>query len=150
VVIGDGSEKKKLMHMANKNIKFLHWQPRSELKRYYAGCRALIFPGEEDFGIVPVEVQACGKPVIAFGKGGVLESVRGAYPGQTIHPSHTGIFFYPQTKEALIEAVRRFDAAKFSPERIRKQALRFDRKVFKERIKEFIDRKFEEHRKSLR
>ncbi len=150
VVIGDGSEKKRLMKIAKKNIRFLKWQARSELKRYYQNCKALIFPGEEDFGIVPVEAQACGKPVLAFGKGGVTESVKGAYPDQEVLPVHTGVFFYPQTKEALIEAVRRFDATKFSPERIREQALRFDRRVFKKRIKEFIYQKFEEHRKSLR
>ncbi len=150
VVIGDGSEKKKLMKIAEKNIKFINWQERSELKKYYAECKALIFPGEEDFGIVPVEAQACGKPVIAFGKGGATESVKGAYPGQEITPSHTGIFFLPQTKDALIEAVRRFDSAKFNLEGIREHSLSFDRRIFKKKIKEFIEIKFEEHRKNLR
>ncbi|KPL00169.1 MAG: glycosyl transferase [candidate division Zixibacteria bacterium SM23_73_3] len=149
-IVGQGSEKKKVMKIARKNIKFIDWQPRSELKRYYEKCKALIFPGEEDFGIVPVEAQACGRPVLAFGKGGVTESVKGAYPDQEITSSHTGIFFYPQTKDALIEAVRRFESGRFDPHRIRENALRFDKKVFKEKIKEFIQTKFEEHRKSLR
>jgi len=149
-IVGQGSEKKKVMKIARKNIKFIDWQPRSELKRYYEKCKALIFPGEEDFGIVPVEAQACGKPVLAFGKGGATESVKGAYPDQEITSSHTGIFFYPQTKDTLIEAVRRFESGRFDPHRIRENALRFDKKVFKEKIKEFIQTKFEEYRKSLR
>jgi glycosyltransferase involved in cell wall biosynthesis len=145
LVIGEGSEKKKLMKLAGNNIKFTDWQKPSELKKYYSECKALIFPGEEDFGIVPVEAQACGKPVIAFGKGGATESVRGAYPDQEISSDHTGIFFCPQTKEGLIEAVRRFESVKFDPLLIREQSLKFDRKVFKQRIKEFIEAKFKEH-----
>lgn len=145
VVIGEGSEKKKLMKLAGRNIKFLDWQKTSELKKYYSECKALVFPGEEDFGIVPVEAQACGKPVIAFGKGGATESVKGAYPDQEITSDHTGIFFYPQTKEALIAAVKRFESVRFDPVRIREHSLQFDRKVFKQRIKEFIEVKLQEH-----
>lgn len=147
LIIGEGSEKKKLMKMAKRNIKFLDWLAGSKLKGYYERCKALIFPGEEDFGIVPVEAQACGKPVIAFGKGGVTESVKGAYPDQEITCEHTGMFFYPQTKETLIEAVRRFDSRRFDPEQIRENALRFDKRIFKEKIKEFIERKLQEHTK---
>ncbi|HEX7400874.1 MAG TPA: glycosyltransferase family 4 protein, partial [candidate division Zixibacteria bacterium] len=80
-----------------------------------------------------------------FGKGGVTESVKGVYPDQEITADHTGIFFYPQTKEALMDAVRRFESARFDPERIRANAIRFDRKIFKERMKEFIERKLHEH-----
>jgi len=149
LIIGEGSEKKKLMKIAKKNIKFMDWLAGSELKGYYEGCKALIFPGEEDFGIVPVEAQACGKPVIAFGKGGVTESVKGAYPDQEITSWHTGVFFYPQTKDALIEAVQYCNSVRFDPERIREHSLRFDKKNFKEKIKEFIEIKFEEHRKNL-
>ncbi|MCX8029925.1 MAG: glycosyltransferase, partial [Brevinematales bacterium] len=75
VIIGDGPEKEKLKRIANKNIKFLGRQPDEVVKEYYSKCRALIFPGEEDFGITPVEAQASGRPVIAFGKGGALETV---------------------------------------------------------------------------
>lgn len=150
LVIGEGPERKKLMKIARKNISFLDWQTRSELKRYYAECKALVFPGEEDFGIVPVEAQACGRPVIAFGKGGVTESVRGAYPDQEITSSSTGIFFYRQTKEALMEVVRRSDSIKFDPEKIRENALRFDKRIFTEKIKEFVETTFREHRKDFR
>lgn len=149
IVIGEGSEKKRLMKMAGRNVKFLDWQPREELRRYYHGCRALIFPGEEDFGIVPVEAQACGKPVIALGRGGVTESVRGVYPGQKITFSPTGIFFHEQTEQALIEAVRHFESVAFEPEIVRENALRFGKRVFKEKIKKFVENKFEEHRKNL-
>ena len=150
LIVGEGAEKKKLMKMAKENIKFIDWQSGPELTRYYQRCRALIFPGEEDFGIVPVEVQACGRPVIAFGKGGATESISGAYPGQEISSLHTGLFFYPQTAEALIQALRRFESARFDPERIREQSLRFDKAVYRKRMKEFIETKFEEHQKSIR
>jgi glycosyltransferase involved in cell wall biosynthesis len=149
LIIGEGAEKSRLQKLAKGNIKFMDWQNAAELKTYYSGCKALIFPGEEDFGIVPVEAQACGKPVIAFGKGGVTESVKGVYPDQEITSSHTGIFFYPQTKEALRDAVRRFESARFDPERIRANAIRFDRKIFKTKIREFIERKFAEHQNKI-
>jgi len=149
LIIGEGAEKSRLKKLAGGSIKFLDWQNPSELKKYYSGCKALIFPGEEDFGIVPVEAQACGKPVIAFGKGGVTESVKGVYPDQEITADHTGIFFYPQTKEALMDAVRRFDSTPFDPERIRSNAIRFDRKIFKTKIREFIERKFAEHQNKI-
>jgi glycosyltransferase involved in cell wall biosynthesis len=150
LVIGEGAERKKLERIAAKNVRFLKWQPHSELRRYYAECKALIFPGEEDFGIVPVEAQACGKPIIAFGKGGATESVVGAYPGQEINASFSGVFFRHQSKEALVEAVRRFESAEFDPEKIRDNALRFDTRVFKENIGEFIQSAFQEHTQNLR
>lgn len=77
IVIGEGPEREKLEKLANgnENIKFLGRLPDEEVKKYMAECKALIFPGEEDFGIVPVEAQSCGRPVIAYGKGGVLDSV---------------------------------------------------------------------------
>jgi glycosyltransferase involved in cell wall biosynthesis len=150
VIIGEGSEKKKLMRTAKENITFIEWQNRSELRRFYSECKALIFPGEEDFGIVPVEAQACGRPVIAFAKGGATESVKGAYPDRKITSSPTGIFFTSQNKEALVEAVKRLDSIEFDPQKIRENALRFDRKLFKERIGQFIQKAYREHQESLR
>ena len=90
-----------------------------------------------------------GKPVIAFGRGGAAESIRGVYPDQAIGDSSTGIFFQPQTREALIEAVRFFGSLRFEPELIRENALRFDRRVFRERIQRFVQAKFREHRESM-
>jgi glycosyltransferase involved in cell wall biosynthesis len=145
LVIGEGSEKKRLMKIAAGNVKFINWQAPGSLKGYYQNCRALVFPGEEDFGIVPVEAQACGKPVIAFGRGGAVESVSGVYPDQTTAHSPTGIFFYPQTEEALIEAVRCSRSIRFKPEKIRENALKFDRRVFKDRMKSFVKAKLKEH-----
>lgn len=150
-IIGTGQEEKRLKKEAGHNIEFLGWKPDGELINYYAGCKALIFPGEEDFGIVPVEAMACGKPVIAYGKGGVLETVipvnqeQEAWgKGQGENP--TGIFFYEQTPEDLIGAVRFFEksAHQFDRGRIRNHALRFDRSVFNQRIRKFIYERYEE------
>ncbi|MCS7249833.1 MAG: glycosyltransferase [candidate division WOR-3 bacterium] len=129
-IIGTGPEEKKLKKFAKNNIEFLGWQPDEKLLEYYNKCKALIFPQEEDFGIVPLEAQACGTPVIAYKKGGALE---------TIIEKETGIFFYPQTKEALIKAVKNFDNFSFSPQKCRENALKFSRERFYQEIKNFIN-----------
>lgn len=103
VVIGDGEERKALQARAKENITFLGKAPFSELKHHMARCKALVFPGEEDFGIVPLEVQASGRPVIAFAKGGALE---------TVVAGKTGIFFEEASSEALNTAIKRFEASK--------------------------------------
>src|SRR3989338_590093 len=100
VVIGDGPEAVSLKRAAKKNIEFLGWQPDAVVRDCYRKARALIFPGEEDFGIVPVEMQACGGPVIAYGKGGALE---------TVHFHQTGLFFNEPRPESLKKAVNDFD-----------------------------------------
>lgn len=147
IVIGQGSEEKSLKKIAGKNIEFLGWLGEDELKRYYAECRALIFPGEEDFGIVPVEVQAFGKPVIAYGKGGLLETVKGKWMRQD-EPSNeeefTGLFFEQQTVDDLIRAVNAFDNLKFDPSKIRAHALAFDKEIFKEKIRSSVQSKLED------
>ena len=133
VIIGTGSSQSGLKKIAGNNIEFLGWVDDVKLADYYAKCRALIFPGEEDFGIVLVEAQACGKPVIAYGKGGALETVT----------NQTGIFFFEQTPQALFDAVMKFEKIKdsFNQEVIRNNALRFDREIFKTKIKHFIEEK---------
>jgi glycosyltransferase involved in cell wall biosynthesis len=143
VIIGIGPERPKLERMASSQIQFLGWQPDEVVREYYRRCEALIFPGEEDFGIVPLEAQACGKPVIAFGRGGVLETVIPLNPAATsLRPSHppTGIFFYEPTAEALADAVMLFrqQAGAFDPRIVRQNALGFDRPVFKEQMKAFL------------
>jgi glycosyltransferase involved in cell wall biosynthesis len=106
---------------------------------YYAGCRALIFPGEEDFGIVPVEAMACGKPVIAFGKGGALE---------TVIDGTTGILFSEQNKESMESAIRKFTQLSFDGAVIRNHALQFDKHVFVRRVTEFIQKVWDRHQSS--
>lgn len=135
VVIGDGAEREKLQAKAKDNIKFLGRQPDSIIKEYYSKCRAFVFPGEEDFGITPLEAQASGRPVIAFGKGGALE---------TVVDGKTGIFFDEQTVDKLKEALNKFESLNFDKRIIREHAEGFDEAIFKRKIKGFIDEKYEE------
>ncbi len=150
IVIGGGQDEERIRGMTKKHVQCIGWQYNESLKKYYRECRALIFPGEEDFGIVPLEAHACGKPVIAFAKGGVLETVNGVYPRSGFtretmpeyHTVPTGVFFTNQTAESLIEAVRFFEHHKnlFDPSSIRKHAESFDRSLFKERFKQYVER----------
>lgn len=137
VVIGEGPEKEKLEKIANENVTFLGRQPDDVVKKYMSECKALLFPGEEDFGIVPVEAQSCGRPVIAYGKAGVLDSVI---------DGKTGVFFKEQTVESLKEAINKFETMKFNKEEIRKHALEFDENVFQEKIRKFVKEKVEENK----
>lgn len=132
-IIGKGPEEQKLHALANSNITFLGWRNNEELKQYYSICSALIFPGEEDFGIVPLEAMACGKPVIAFGKGGALE---------TVVDGKTGIFFHEQTEQALQNAIQSFESTEFFSRSIREHALQFSRPIYKQKMMEFIQSKF--------
>jgi len=138
LVVGSGQEEKKLKSISRENIEFMGWVSEEKLADLYAKCRALIFPGVEDFGLVPVEVQAAGRPVIAYGKGGVLESV---IPFKDRNAPGTGMFFRKQTPLAIIEAVEAFERVEgyFSSEVIRENAMRFDAKEFVETFKRFID-----------
>lgn len=133
VVIGDGTEREKLEKIADadKNIVFLGRQPDEVVKKYMSECKALLFPGLEDFGIAPVEAQACGRPVIAYGKGGVLD---------TVIDGDTGVFFKEQTVEALKEAILKFEQMQFDKYKIREHALEFDEEVFQKKIKDFIEK----------
>lgn len=97
-IVGTGGDYRRLQSAAKANIRFLGWRTDEEILELYRQCRLLVFPGEEDFGIVPLEAQACGKPVVAFARGGALETVR---------PDETGIFFDRQTPAALQDAVAR-------------------------------------------
>ncbi len=134
-IIGNGPEMKKLKRMANWNIEFLGEIGNKDLKRYYQECQALIFPQEEDFGIVALEAMACGRPVIAYRGGGALESVL---------EGKTGVFFDEQTVDSLVEAVKKFDASKFDSKVIYRYALKFDKEHFKKKIKEFVDKNLKE------
>ncbi|KPJ93131.1 MAG: hypothetical protein AMS18_05995 [Gemmatimonas sp. SG8_17] len=143
-IVGSGQDGPRLEKLAGPNIEFLGWQSDQKVHEAYRGCRALIFPGEEDFGIVPVEAMAVGKPVIAFGRGGALETIvpldsQGGKPP-------TGVFFHEQTSEALSQAVGRFEQhrARFESELIRKHAESFGRNRFADRLHDFVRDKYAE------
>lgn len=121
VVIGEGPERKNLEKLAGPTVKFLGWRSDEELRGHYRRAKALLFPGEEDFGIVPVEMQACGGPVVGLGRGGLLETVRDGL---------TGVFFREPSEDALIDAVERFEKQTWDPGRSRENALRFARQRF--------------------
>ena len=133
-IIGTGPYRQELERIAkgNRKIEFLGRVTDEELKRYYAGCRALIFPGEEDFGMAPLEAQASGRSVIAYAKGGALE---------TIIKGETGIFFKEDNEDSLAEAIKQFVKIedKFEPQKIRAHALKFDKEIFKINFKKYID-----------
>lgn len=131
VVIGEGEEARTLRGLAGPNVEFLGWQPVDVVRDHYARCRALVFPGEEDFGLVPVEAMASGRPVIALGRGGALE---------TVIDGRTGVFFSEQTEEALADAVHRFEAVEhsFDPEEIRRHACRFGTERFGREMRQFV------------
>lgn len=138
IIIGDGPERKKLQKNAKENIKFLGWKDDSVLKDYYSRARAFVFPGEEDFGITPVEAQASGTPVIGFGKGGLLE---------TVIDGETGVLFYRQDVSGLIEAVKRFEEMEksFDCNKMRENAKKFDVSIFKSQLEDFITEKYREY-----
>ena len=122
VIVGIGKEKKRLKRKAKRNIKFVGQLTDAELSDYYNNCAGLIFPQEEDFGLVAVEAQTLGKPVIAYKAGGALDIVVDGL---------TGIFFDKQEPESLIRAVGRFQKMKFKSRLISQNAERFSKKRFK-------------------
>jgi glycosyltransferase involved in cell wall biosynthesis len=137
LVIGTGQDGRRLRALAGPTIEFLGWQPATAIRDHLRRCRALLFPGEEDFGIVPVEAQACGAPVIAFGRGGVTESV--IPPRSQRDP--TGLWFEQQTPDCLAAAIETFEAdpGLFSPAAARRQALRFNPQRFAEELFAYLD-----------
>jgi glycosyltransferase involved in cell wall biosynthesis len=143
LIVGEGRDRSRLEAMAKPNVRFLGRLPDAEVRRLLAGCRAFLFPGLEDFGIAPVEAQAAGRPVIAYGAGGALD---------TVIDGKTGLLFGEQTVEAVVAAVRRYEAlgdAYFDPAALRRHALRFSAGRFREELGSFVDRAYEEHRRAL-
>lgn len=124
-IIGSGPEKQKLQKIAGKNIEFLGYLSDKDITRYYLNATAFVFAAEEDFGIVPVEAMAAGKPVIAYGAGGILESVE---------DRKTGLLYADQTAESLIEAIKVFDPSDFNSDYIRSHAEKFSMNKFKENL----------------
>lgn len=130
-IVGRGPEMKRLKKIAGPNIEFLGRISEKELPKYYAECRAFIFPQEEDFGIVAMEAMASGKPLIAFRGGDIAEHME---------EGKMGIFFERQRPEDLMAAVRRFRDEDFDAQYIRSKVLKFDKRIFKEKIREMIGR----------
>jgi glycosyltransferase involved in cell wall biosynthesis len=139
VIVGSGPEERRLKARAASNIEFLGWEKDESLVKFYSGCKALIFPGVEDFGIVPLEAMASGRPVIAYAAGGALETVVGS------GDNPTGVFFHEQSVSALKKALKEFESMQFDPHAIRKHAEKFDRKRFKQKLHEYITDKIAFH-----
>ena len=137
-IVGEGRQMTKLKALAKKNIEFLGRLTDNKLVGYYQNCRAVIFPQEEDFGLVPLEAQACGKSVLAFKGGGALE---------TIIDGRTGTFFYPQTQRALVKALKKFKVKSFSPEACRRNAEIFSKDNFKKNFKQAVKSKYKKWQK---
>ncbi len=134
VIIGDGSEYKDIAEKAGSTVQMLGRVNDGIVLDYMSKCKAFLFPGEEDFGITPIEAEACGKPVIAYGKGGALE---------TVVEDETGVFFYEQTVESVISTIRRFETMEFEPEKIRKHAEKFSEERFREELRDYIYGEYE-------
>ena len=139
-IAGAGRDRQRLESLAGDNVEFLGFVPEAELPRLTARCKALVFPGLEDFGITPVQAHAAGKPVIALGAGGALD---------TVIPGVTGEHFAEMTVDSLKEVWRNFDARAYNPHAIRRQARRFDTSVFSERISAFVEQAWAAHSSGL-
>lgn len=135
-IVGTGTEAARLRTMAAPNIEFLGWRSDEEILSLYRTCRLLVFPGEEDFGIVPLEAQACGTPVAAFARGGALE---------TLEEGRTAVFFREQTEEALIDAVERCAAREWDTDQLRRNAERFSPQRYIDGLADVIDRLMASH-----
>lgn len=140
IMIGDGPEMEKLKSKATDNIEFLGFQPPEVMHEYLSNARAFIFPSEEDFGIVPVEAQSCGTPVIAFGSGGALETVVPLTNDTIDTKTATGMFFEEQTPDSLVSTIKKFESnlSAFVASNIHTHAKSFSPEIFKARFKELI------------
>ena len=137
VIIGSGQARTELEKLAGPTVEMLGWQSDETIRAKMRQAEALIFPANEDFGIVPLEAQACGTPVLAYGEGGATETVLGL---EEAPKGPTGVFFREQTVDSLCEAIRRFEAAqdRFSPEDTRRQAEKFDKTRFERELLEYL------------
>jgi glycosyltransferase involved in cell wall biosynthesis len=153
-IVGGGPQYRRLKELAGPTVKFLGELSESDKHELFAHCRALLFPGEEDFGIVPVEAHSFGRPVIAYGRGGALETISGPFAGEDpIDGSCNGIFFGEQNAQSVMNAMLEFEASDqvFSAASIARTAERFSTERFKQEIADFVNGHIEEfHRRSQR
>ncbi len=145
-IVGTGDRYKALKRAAGSSVEFLGRLEDHEIREQYRNCRAFLFPGEEDFGITPVEAQSHGRPVIAYGCGGVLETVNGIDVWETPDGAATGVFFREQSCDALCGAMLAFERweSRFLAENIRGSVQRFSPLIFKERMMQYVSRNWEE------
>lgn len=146
IVIGSGPDFNKIKSKAGSNIELLGYQPFGVLRDFLQRAKGFVFAAEEDFGITPVEAQACGTPVIAFGKGGSLETVKGNFAGEKISKDATGVFFKEQTVESIIEAIHFFEDQEenIKLENCRNHAEKFSVENFRTKLKNYVSEKYKE------
>ncbi len=149
VIIGSGPEEKSLQALAGDNVKILGHLSNEDVRDYMRRARAFLFAAEEDFGIVPLEAQACGTPVIAYGKGGAKETI--VIPDNKSGQPATGLFFPVQQPESVIAAIKNFEEQEknFTSSACRNNALRFSTAVFHQKFNEFVETKYKEFKSSL-
>jgi len=137
LIAGRGRDRERLESLAGPNIQFLGYVPDAELPELMARCSAFMWPGEEDFGISPIQAMASGRPVIAYAAGGALE---------TVIPGHTGILFEEQSAEAIVQAVEALDGMAVDVGDICEFARQFDTALFKRKIQQFVEEKLDEEK----
>jgi glycosyltransferase involved in cell wall biosynthesis len=141
-IVGEGPEKKRLMKLAaGANVEFLGKISDADLRRSYQQAKALLFPQQEDFGIVPLEAMACGTPVIAYGRGGALE---------TVTEGESGLFFDEQSPEALIKAIQKFEKKKWNPKTVAATVAEFGAPRFRSELRHFLEKAWGEHQEGYR
>ncbi len=148
IVIGDGPEFKKIKNKAGDNVTLLGYQGLDILKDHMQRAKAFVFAAEEDFGIIPIEAQACGTPVIAYGKGGSLETISGKFVGEKLTEKNTGVYFKDQTVGSLVDSIDFFEKnySIFNPVKIREFALKFDESLFRDDIKQTFNKIIKEYK----
>ena len=146
IVIGDGPEFEECKAAAGPNVQLMGWQSLEVLKHHMQCAKAFVFAAEEDFGIAPLEAQACGTPVIAYGKGAVRETIR-----DLLHATPTGVLFAEQTPASVIDAVKLFEREQLliKPAACRENALRFSPERFRKEFSEFVEMELERFRNRL-
>jgi glycosyltransferase involved in cell wall biosynthesis len=141
LIVGSGPEEARLRALAGPTVTFLGWRADAEVAELYARCRAVLFPAVEDYGIVPLEAAAAGRPTLALGRGGALETMVGLDDGRE---PPTAVFFAEPTVESLVGAIQTFEQAahRFDPRALRARAARFDRPIFADRVRAWVERRW--------
>lgn len=145
-IVGHGTEEIKLKKLANSNIEFLGSVNQKDLKEIYSKCKALVFPQYEDYGLTPLEANACGRPVVAYGFGGIRSTML-PYKSESNSSGFTAVFFNNQTIGSLIDAIKHFEKLKVNTDFIRKHAEKFDDHIFIRELKSFVETEYKNYKK---